>query len=105
MFGVGVADVPAAAEGRDDDQGNARAVSEEIQRLNVAEVLALWHISGEDVVESAVFADQDDDVLDGGTGAILFMLVGLQGCCKRAPQVELEHGQGDESNAQTMQSL
>jgi len=30
--------------------------------------MALRHIRGEDVIEGAVFPDQDDDVLDRATG-------------------------------------
>lgn len=39
MVGVGVADVAAAGEGRNGDQGNARAIAKEVERLNVAGVI------------------------------------------------------------------
>src|SRR5580700_5103664 len=39
VVGVGVADVAAAGEGGNGDQGNARAVAEEVERLDVAGVV------------------------------------------------------------------
>ena len=66
---------------------------------------ALGDVGGEKVIEGAIFADQHDDVLDGRAGVRFFLLMGLQRGCERAPQAELEHGHGDESNAKTMQSF
>src|SRR6266849_6633686 len=39
VVGVGMADVASPGEGRNDNQRNARAVAEEVQRLNVAGVI------------------------------------------------------------------
>jgi len=55
------------------------------------------------VIEGAILADDDDDVLDGS--ASIFFLAGLQRSCERASETELEHGQRDESNAQIVESL
>src|SRR5258705_12725045 len=39
VVGVGVADVAAGGEGRNRDQRNARAITEEVQRLDIAGVI------------------------------------------------------------------
>jgi hypothetical protein len=55
------------------------------------------------VIEGAVLADDDDDVFDGSASG--FFLAGLQQSCEWASETELECGQRDESNAQTVESL
>jgi hypothetical protein len=55
------------------------------------------------VVKRAVFADDHDDVFDGAA-SVLF-LSGLKSARERATQTELKDGQGDESNAKTMEGV
>ena len=59
-------------------------------------------VSGEDMVEAAVFTDDHDDVLDGRAG-IVFPLIGLwSGAGQGSADCELKQRDGRKANAQGM---
>jgi len=45
----------------------------------------LWHVSGENVVETAIFSNNYNDVLDGSASA--YILLGLKGPDERATRL------------------
>ncbi len=63
----------------------------------------LWLVGGKEVIESSVFSDDHDDVLDGSARGCYFL--GLKGASERATQAELKYGHRDESDAKCVQGL
>jgi hypothetical protein len=57
------------------------------------------------MIEGAVFADQHNDVLDGGVRATVFMIVRLERAGERSSQAELNHSYRKQSCSKRMEAF
>ena len=63
----------------------------------------LWLVGSKEVIESSVFSDDHDDVLDGSAGGFYFLC--LKCASERATQAELKYGHRDKSGAKTAETF